>query len=53
MTEIEIINVPSIKREVKIDKATRQKLLSQVKEEAQVNELFNLTSKNYSDAKYN
>lgn len=36
MTDIEIIDVPTIKRGVKIDKATRHKLLSQVKEEAQV-----------------
>jgi len=36
MTEIEIIDVPTIKPEVKIDKATRHKLLNQVKEEAQV-----------------
>jgi hypothetical protein len=36
MTEIEIIDVPTIKHEVKIDKATRNKLLNQVKEEAQV-----------------
>ena len=36
MTEIEIINVPNKKWEVKIDKATRKKLLHQFKEEAQV-----------------
>jgi len=36
MTEIEIIDVPTISREVKIDKATRHKLLNQVKEEAHV-----------------
>jgi hypothetical protein len=36
MTEIEIIDVPAIKREVKIEKATSHKLLNQAKEEAQV-----------------
>ncbi|MEI8110213.1 MAG: hypothetical protein WCH59_04410 [Chitinophagia bacterium] len=36
MTEIQIIDVPTIKREVKIEKATHHKLLNQVKEEAQV-----------------
>ena len=36
MTEIEIIDVPTISREVKIDKATRHKLLNQVEEDAQV-----------------
>lgn len=36
MTEIEIIDVPTIKREVIIDKETRHRLLNQVKEEAQV-----------------
>lgn len=36
MTEIEIIDVPTIKPEVKIEKATHHKLLNQVKEEAQV-----------------
>ena len=36
MTEIEIIDVPAINRKVKIEKATRHKLLNKVKEEAQV-----------------
>lgn len=36
MTEIEIIDVPAIKREVIIDNETRHRLLNQVKEEAQV-----------------
>lgn len=36
MTEVEIIDGPTIKREVKIDKSTRHKLLTQIKEEAQV-----------------
>jgi hypothetical protein len=36
MTEIEIIDVPTIKSEVKIEKATHHKFLNQVKEEAQV-----------------
>jgi hypothetical protein len=36
MTEIEILDVPIIKREVKIDKTTRHKLLNQFKEEAHV-----------------
>jgi len=36
MTEIEIIDVPTIKREVKIEKATHHKFLNQVKEEEQI-----------------
>ncbi len=36
MTEIEIQESPVVKREVKIDKATRHKLLKQVQEESHV-----------------
>ena len=36
MTETGIIGVPTAKPEIKIDNATRHKLLNQVKEEAQV-----------------
>jgi hypothetical protein len=36
MTEIEIIDVPAVKREVKIDSSTRLKLAYNVQEEAQV-----------------
>jgi hypothetical protein len=36
MTEVEITIAPDIKREVKIDKGTRHKLLQQVEEESQV-----------------
>ena len=36
MTEIEIIDVPTIKPEVKIEKDTHHKLLNQLKDEAQV-----------------
>lgn len=36
MTKIEVIDVPTIERTVKIDKATRKKLLKQFKEESQV-----------------
>lgn len=36
MTEIEILDVPVVKPEIKYDKATRHKLLNQVREESQV-----------------
>jgi hypothetical protein len=36
MSEVEIIELPTRKRKVKIEKSTQRKLLSQAKEEAQV-----------------